>query len=172
MTEWKEKIFSWWSVRAPKEKTTLKLALPVIGLMLLYIVLVEPIMGVYFSRKAEYTRAQDTLTWLYDQSSLVSRMQNSCGNRVTTMQAGDTPLTLARNIARRSTINADYSEQGAAINIAVSSAPGNRMLAYVQLLACNGYEIDDLEIRRLAGGSNTVSSSFKAIPVALPSSAQ
>lgn len=168
MAEFKEKLHGWWEARAPQEKTTLKIALPVIGLMVLYLVLVEPIMNSYFDRKAEHQRAQDQLTWLYDQSSLVARMQNGCGSRIYYLQVGDTPLTLARSIARRTSISGDYEADGDSVKISVRTAPGNRMLEYIQQMICNGYQIEELVIQRLDSVANAVSGSMVAVPVALP----
>lgn len=170
MAEWKEKLSSWWESRPPQERRTLKIAMPIIALMFLYLVLVEPIMSAYFTRKNDHAQAQETLTWLYEQAPLVARMQNSCGNRVYYLQDGEEPQALAQSIARRSSINASFQPNGESLAVTVSSAPGNRLLAYVQSLACNGFQIDGLEIQRSGPEATTVSASLLVNPVALPRS--
>ncbi len=172
MAEWKEKLFSWWHSRSSQEQRTLKIAVPIIGLMVLYIVLVQPIMGLYFERKSEYNEARDNLNWLYEQSSLVARMQNSCGSRLSYMESGETPQDLAQGIARRSSINASLQTTGNAVAVTVNTAPGNKMLAYVQELVCNGFQVERLEIERLASAPDAVSATFNAVPVAPPRATQ
>lgn len=169
MAELKEKLSVWWVSRSEQEKRTLKIALPIIALMFLYLVLIEPIMGAYFSRKTEYQQAEETLNWLYEQTPLVARMQNNCGNRILYLQNGETPETVAQNIARRSSVNARYQTVGETVSVVVSSAAGNRLLGYVQSLVCNGFAISDLEIRRAESDLTTVSASLTATPIALPS---
>ena len=172
MAEWLEKISSWWGSRSRQEQRTLKIALPIICLMVIYLVLVEPIMGLYFSRKSEYNQAEDDLTWLYEQSSLVARMQNNCGSRIFYLQDGEAPQDLALTIARRSSINASLQTVGEAVAITVDTVPGNRMLAYVQTLACSGFQIERLEIKRLASAPDAVSATLNALPMALPRAVQ
>jgi len=168
MAEWREKMSSWWSSRSSQEQRTLKIAVPIIGLMILYIVLIEPVMGLYFERKSEYSQARDNLAWLYEQSSLVTRMQNSCGTRVFYMQSSETPQDLAQSIARRSSINTSLQTTGDAVAITVNTAPGNRMLTYLHTLTCNGFQVERLEIERLTSAPDAVSATFNAIPVAPP----
>lgn len=172
MAEWLEKISSWWGSRSRQEQRTLKIAAPIIGLMVIYLVLIEPIMGLYFERKSEYDQAQDNLAWLYEQSGLVARLQNNCGSRIFYLQSGETPQDLAQSIARRSSINASLQTTGETVGITVNTAPGNRMLAYIHTLVCSGFQVERLEIKRLATAPDAVSGTFNAIPVALPRAVQ
>lgn len=172
MAEWREKVSGWWMSRSRQEQRTLKIAVPIICLMVVYLVLIEPIMSLYFERKSEYNQASDNLTWLYEQSSLVARVQNNCGSQVFYMQAQETPQDLAQNIARRSSINASLQTVGNAVAITINTAPGNRMLAYVQELACSGFQIERLDIERLATAPDAVSATLNAVPVATPRALQ
>ena len=168
MANWKESMSSRWDRLSARDKTILKVATPIIIFLLVFILVISPTMKRYLVQKAEYQQARETLTWLYNQAGAISRLQNSCGNRVFYMKPQEDPLSYARNLARRSSINADYSARGNDILVSVESAVGNRTLAFMQTLTCNGYEISDLQINRLPGQSDSVAASMKITPRALP----
>lgn len=164
------KLSDWWLDLSGRDRLILQIAVPVIVLMILFIVVIEPVTKSYFSNRAEYREARETLDWLYDQAGLISRLQNACGQGVFYMQPQDDPLSYARSLARRSSINAEYSDQSGNITINVSNAVGKRMLRFVQTLTCNGYEISDLKIQGVQGQPDKVTANLTVTPRALPRS--
>ena len=170
MADWLENLSNWWHSLSARDQLILKIATPVILLVLVFVLLVEPVMKQYFARKAEYQEARETLDWLYNQAGLISRLQNDCGKGVFYMQPQDDPMYYARSLARRSSVNAEYSDRGESVFINIKSAVGNRTLKFIQTLACNGYEVDELKIIRLPEKPESVSATMRIVPRALPRS--
>jgi len=164
-----EKLGDWWAGLETKERRILQIGLPVILLLAFYLLVFNPVFSVYSERKAEYREAEKTLEWMYEQAPVIDRLQNSCGSRVVTMQGGDTPQTLLESIGSRTSVRVAIKEQAssAGMEVTVATSRGSRFLAFVQAVACNGYEITDLSVTRSAATAS-VSASFVAVPVTLP----
>lgn len=164
-----EKMGAWWDERSTQERLIVQIGLPLFLVILFCLLVLMPIIGTYSDQRTEYLEAQSTLEWLYDQAPVVDRLQNACGPRVYSMTGSDTPQTLLENIARRTSVKVTVAEQvnSGELQVTVPTARGNRLLTFVQVVACNGYEVSGLEITRSAL-TDSVSAAFVAAPISLP----
>lgn len=146
-----EKIVATWDSLGPSDRRTLKIASPMILVLFLYLVLVQPILGHYLDVKKQRQDLHESLVWLYENAGLVSRMQNACSRERPVARGNDSLSEFAQNITRRA---------GAEVNIRVintrefdvnvASLPGSNALALVQSYVCAGFEVGNLAITRPA----------------------
>lgn len=170
--KWFDKVADFWASRSDSERRTLKIALPIIVLMILYLLIVEPVFKAYFEKRNDYLAAQDNLTWLYEEAApLVSRSANSCLRQTALLSADGNLQNYVQNIARRASVNAraELLPDNSSLRISVTSAPGNRLLGFVQTLTCAGFVIEGLTIGKVGEDQSMVSAQLDAIAKAVPS---
>jgi len=143
------KITNWWESLNDSDRRILKLASPVILVLFLYLILVQPILGHYLDVKKQHQQMQENLVWLYENAALVHRMQNACSRERPQARGSDSLSAFVQDIGRRA---------GAEINVRVindreldiraNAVAGPRALGLVQSYVCAGFEVVDLRVVR------------------------
>ena len=157
-----EKIDSGWDNLAEKDRRTVVLAAPVIVLLTLYLLVFQPVQSRYNETRNYKNELSDSLIWLYENAALVGRLQNACARQRQVERGGDDLRQFASNIGRSAGVSAELrpASDGSLVTT-IKGASGNRALASVQLFACNGYMVSDLELKRTDGAGTEVDLSFR-----------
>jgi hypothetical protein len=143
------KVASWWDSLADSDRRTLKLASPLILVLFLYLVLVQPILGHYLDVKKQRQKLQESLVWMYENASLVTRMQNACSRERPVVRGSDTLSAYVQNIARRASTEINVRVINTReLDVSAEGLAGARALGLVQSFVCAGFEIDNLRIVR------------------------
>ena len=146
-----EKIVTSWDSLSSSDRRTLKIASPLIMVLFLYLVLIQPVLGHYLDVKKQRQQLQESLVWLYENAALVSRMQNACSTERPVERGNDSLSEYTQNIGRRAGAEVNVRVINTReLDISVESIPGANALGLVQSYVCSGFEVGDLLIERLA----------------------
>ncbi len=146
-----EKIVAGWDSLGPSDRRTLKIASPLILVLFLYLVLIQPILGHYLDVKKQRQELQENLVWLYENAALVGRMQNACSRERPVVRGNDSLSEFAQNIGRRAGAEVNIRVINTReFDISVASVPGTNALGLVQSYVCAGFEVGDLVVSRPA----------------------
>mgnify|MGYP003670417198 CR=1 FL=1 len=157
MKQLMEKIVAGWDSLSPSDRRTLKIASPLILVLFLYLVLIQPILGYYLDVKKQRQQLQENLVWLYENAALVSRMQNVCSRERPVVRGNDSLAEFAQNIGRRAGAEVNVRVINTReMDISVASMPGGNALGLVQSYVCAGFDVADLLVVRPASDAPQV----------------
>ncbi|MFX4228004.1 MAG: type II secretion system protein GspM [Porticoccaceae bacterium] len=143
------KITAWWQSLSDSDRRILQLSSPVILILFLYLVLVQPILGHYLDVKKQHREMQESLVWLYENSALVNRMQNQCLRERPQARGNSSLSGFVQDIGRRA--GAETSVRvinNRELDISINAVAGTRALELVQSYVCAGFEIAGLRVAR------------------------
>ena len=139
---------NWFSQRPPQEKKILVLGLPVIVLLVLYILLVQPLAQSYLARQTALDTANSDLAWIRDQREILDRLNTACDPRalVYSQDSFESDIEAA---ARRFSLVPNLRQQGGdnSYQLILNNAQGNRVLTLVRILSCSGASVTSLDIQ-------------------------
>ncbi len=147
-----------WIGLAHRDRRMLGFATPIILMLALYLVLVEPIVARYSEIRAERDRLGEALVWLYEQAELVDRTQNSCRRQRLVRPGRDQDLgAFATSIAKSQGQRPTVRVLGAhSLSVNLENAPGSAVLRLLEAYACHGFTLDQLELVRATPDSPRV----------------
>ena len=138
----------WFSQRPPQEQKILIFGLPVIVLLVLYILLVQPLAQSYLARKAALETANSDLVWIRDQREILERLNTACDPRslVYSQDSFEADIEAA---ARRFSLVPNLRQQGGgdSYQLILNNAQGNRVLSLVRILSCSGASVVSLDVQ-------------------------
>ena len=79
-------IGGWFAKRTAQEQKILLFGIPVIFLLIVYLLAVQPLAQIYLSQKAELDARYEDLSWIRDQRELLERINTSCDTRTAIYQ--------------------------------------------------------------------------------------
>ena len=156
---------AWFQGLAKQEQRLLLFGVPVIALLILYILLLQPLASGYLQRKTELAERRDDLVWLGEQMALLQRTNTACDPRGDIIDgarfAVDVPV-----LGQRYGLNLQVQRDGnsPAFMLTSNSALGDRALAFVQALACAGLEVQLLDLQTDEATPTYVRLSLRAQP--------
>ena len=142
------KIDSWCAGISAQEQQILRIGVPLIGLLLTYLILLQPLGSAYFTRQWELSDRQADLVWIRDQREILERLNTSCDPRAQIFQADALQADIEAASRRFGLVPqirtlADENHY----QLSLSNAQGNRVLNLVRVLACGGASVTSLDIR-------------------------
>lgn len=148
LSESLSKLTSWYEGISEQEQQILRLGVPLIGLLLIYLLLLQPLGSAYFARQVELSDRQADLVWIRDQREMLQRLNTSCDPRAQVFQADALQADIeaaARRFGLVPQIGTLAGENH--YQLSLSRAQGNRVLNLVRVLACGGASVTSLDIR-------------------------
>jgi|MEHZ01.5.fsa_nt_MEHZ011397388.1_4 type II secretory pathway component PulM len=142
------RIDSWYAGISAQEQQILRFGVPLIGLLLIYLVLLQPLGSAYFTRQVELSDRQADLVWIRDQREMLERLNTSCDPRAQVFQADALQTDIEAASRRFGLVPQIRSLAGENhYQLSLSNAQGNRVLNLVRVLACGGASVTSLDIR-------------------------
>lgn len=149
MEEFVAKITAWWESLSDSDRKILQLSSPVILILFLYLVLLQPVLGHFLDVKRQHQEMQESLVWLYENSALVNRMQNQCLSERPQSRGSNSLSDFVQGIGRRASAEVSVRViNNRDLDISINSIAGARALELVQSFVCSGFEIADLRVAR------------------------
>ena len=128
-----------------RERQLLLMGLVLFFFTTIYVVL-APLMTKHDQLVGQSNQLKSDLQWLQQQSLVVSRLANGCGNREVQQDSGRDNLTklVRRNQLRLSQIR----DLNNGFELRFSGADANRILRLSHQVACAGFNVQSLKIER------------------------
>lgn len=162
------KVAGWWDSLGESDRRTLKMASPVILLLFMYLVLVQPILGHYLEVKKHRQQLQESLVWMYENAALVNRMQNTCSLERPVARGSDSLSGYVQSIGRRASAELNVRVINThELDITARELVGSRALSLIQSFVCAGFEISDLRVARVSPEATEVEMSARLSAVAV-----
>ena len=138
----------WFAQRPPQEKKILILGVPLILLLVLYILLVQPLASSYMARQVALDTATADLQWIRDQREILERLNTSCDPR-SLVYSLDSIESDIEGAARRFSLVPNLRSQGGdnRYELILNNAQGNRVLSLVRILSCSGASVISLDMQ-------------------------
>jgi type II secretory pathway component PulM len=164
MTALLDRIIDWYQSLQPQEQRILLYGTPLILLLVLYLVLLQPLGSAYFERKSEMSERIEDIAWVRDQRLMLGRLNTSCDLRsqiFTTDTFEDDIDAAARRFGVVPEIQAARGSTG--YEMQIPGAEGNRILSLIRVLACGGAKVTSLEMQRSATETDELSATLSII---------
>lgn len=160
ISEFFSKIDFWYAELNAQEQQILRFGVPLIGLLLIYLILLQPLGSAYLARQVEMSDRQADLVWLRDQREILERLNTSCDPRAQIFQAGALQSDIEA-ASRRFGLVPQIRTLGGEnqFQLSLSNAQGNRVLNLVRVLACGGASVTNMDLR----AADTESAEISAI---------
>lgn len=158
-----DRLNEWYLSLQDQEKRILKYGVPVIALLILYLLVIQPLASTYFSRQSEMSQRVEDLVWIRDQREHLQRLNTSCDLRGPIFSE-DTFRTDIEAAARRFGMAPVVRElpQAAGYQLQITNAEGNRILSLVRMLSCSGVRVSQLEIQKTPVNAQSEDGEFSA----------
>ncbi|MFT4652147.1 MAG: type II secretory pathway component PulM [Porticoccaceae bacterium] len=129
----------------PRERQLLLMGLVLLFFTAIYVAL-TPITTKHNQLISQSNRLESDLQWLQQQSAVVSRLANGCGNQGVQQDSGQDSLTklVRRNQLRLSQIR----DLNNGFELRFSGADANRILRLTHQVACSGFNVQSLKVER------------------------
>ena len=144
-------IGDWFTKRTAQEQKILLLGIPVIFVLIIYLLAVQPLAQIYLSQKAELDTRYEDLSWIRDQRDLLERINTSCDARSAVYL--DTSLTSDIEAAARRfgfTPQLRALPEADRFRLTLPSVQGNRVLSLTRALTCSGVSVINLELTSIS----------------------
>lgn len=138
---------NWFVQRTAQEQKILALGIPVILVLIIYLLAVQPLAQIYLNQKAELNSRHQDLSWIRDQGELLERVNTSCDAR-TALYAESSLASDIEAAARRFGFNPQLRALSEAnrFRLTLPNAQGNRVLSLTRVLTCGGASVTSLEL--------------------------
>ena len=163
-----EKLQDWFGSRTAQEQRILAWGTPVILLLVIYLLVLQPVTSAWSGRQQLLEARLDDLEWLRAQSSLVERLNTSCDPRREPLQLDriESEITaLAQRLSLMASVRRVTGEDSWLVEL--DSAQGNRVLVYARSLVCASLQVSSLDFTLAETGSDVGRAELRA-GLALP----
>ena len=134
-----------------RDQRVLLMAMPVVLILICYLFIYKPINAYHFEAIQNMETASDDYYWLRAQSPLAK--SRYCGR----LNNDASAKSFFEQQAKRDQLLISTAVSGAQTTITITSAKGATVLRYINNLACNGYNINSLNITRASETGDKVS---------------
>lgn len=169
MRELMQNLQAWYRSKTQQEQRILVWGVPLILLLVIYLVLIQPLASAWIERNKLVKERMDDLQWLRGQALLIERSNTSCDPReeLLTLESIEAEM---QNLARRLSLSAQIrSVAGSdAWQVTLANAAGNRVLGYVRLLSCGGVRATSLDFEVANVGDLTGTATLQLQLVSAP----
>ncbi len=147
------KVDGWYGGLGSQEQQILRFGGPLIGLLLAYLVLLQPLGSAYLDRQTELSDRRADLVWLRDQRDMLERLNTSCDLRAQIFEASNLQADIEA-ASRRFGLVPQIRTLGGEnqYQLSLSNAQGNRILNLVRVLSCGGASVTSMDLRAIDGG--------------------
>ena len=163
-----ESLRQWWSGLAAQDQRILRLAAPLVLLMLVYLLVLQPIYRDYAQSRDHHQQLSETLVWLYESAELVNRMQNACTRqRLLPHNSGDLRAYIqdvGRRFGASPQVTGDPSQ---GFQVSLNGGQGSRVLALFQSYGCHGFSLEQVQLDRQKDNPVMVNAKFVLRPAAV-----
>lgn len=150
IAEFFAKIDSWYAELSVQEQKILRFGVPLIGLLVIYLLLLQPLGSAYIARQVELSDRQADLVWIRDQREMLERLNTSCDPRALVFQAEALQSDIEAASRRFGLVPQIGTLAGENhYQLSLSRAQGNRVLNLVRVLACGGASVTSVDIRAM-----------------------
>ena len=136
-----------WRAMQPRERRTLIAGVAVLSIAGYYLLL-QPLVHNNKRLLTSQAHLHGSNQWLLEQRPLLERLHNSCP-RSAVQGEGKLPKKVVSDLARRHGLSVSERHQGAGqpMVLQVDGKDGNRLMHFIYQLACNGYQLQTLNLR-------------------------
>tara|TARA_B110000977_G_scaffold48795_1_gene66285 strand:+ start:277 stop:765 length:489 start_codon:yes stop_codon:yes gene_type:complete len=129
----------------PRERQLLLAGIVMLFFTVIYVAL-SPIMEKHDQLVDQSNQLKTDLQWLQQQSAVVSKLSNGCGNREIQQGSGRDNLT---KLVRRNQLRlGQIRDLNNGFELRFSGADGNRILRLSHQVACAGFNVQSLKVER------------------------
>ena len=152
-----DNMSDFWGNLSDKDRRILTFASPIILILVLYLLVLQPVMSRFNAVKTQHDELSESLVWLYENAALVERMSNQC-SRKRLVGRGDTDLSgYVESISQRAGANVEVNLLNSReLDLQVNTVTGARAISLLQSYACHGFSLSQLDMSRQNPTANQV----------------
>lgn len=151
-------MLNWWNGLQASERRTLAIAAPVVALLLLYLLLIEPLWGYYQQHQRANQNLVASYQWLHQQAGTAATAPQVC-QRV--LPLNDEPRSaLSASLRQQGLPQQQWQNLGEGWQLQLNSVDGQRFLRWLEQSVCQGLVVQKLELTRNSDNSVGVALQF------------